>query len=103
MRDLKVYNGVFDDSRDRNVSGGDDVSNVAVDEDVTGLQAEESGFGDAGVGAADPDCGVSVFCFLRVREERSRRTNGRCLAFSLFGEKRRILVIFVACPCGIRA
>ena len=37
----------------------EDVGDVAVDEDVAGFEAEEGGFGDAGVGAADPeDLGV---------------------------------------------
>jgi hypothetical protein len=51
-----VLDGVFDDGGDWDVGWGDDVGDVAVDEDVTGLETEEGGFGDAGVGAADPDC-----------------------------------------------
>ena len=44
--------GVFDDGEDVEVGRCDDVGDVAVDEDFTGLEAEECGFGDTRVGAA---------------------------------------------------
>jgi hypothetical protein len=56
VRDFEMLDGIFDDGRDGDVGGRDDVGDVAVDEDVAGLEAEDGGFGDAGVGAADPDC-----------------------------------------------
>ena len=37
MRDFEVLDGVFDDGGDGNVGWGDDVGDVAVDEDVAGL------------------------------------------------------------------
>lgn len=54
---LEVNHGVFNDGKDIEVGGGDYVSDVAMDEDLARLEAEESGFRDAGVGAAEPDCG----------------------------------------------
>ena len=48
--------GVFNDGENVEVGGGDDVGNVAVDEDFAGLETEERGFGDTRVRAAKPDC-----------------------------------------------
>ena len=56
VRDLHVLDCVFNDGGNGDIGRGDDIGDVAVDEDVAGLEAEEGGFGDAGVGAADPDC-----------------------------------------------
>ena len=57
--DLQVHDGVGDDAEGVEVARVQDVGDVAVDEDVAGLEAEDGGFGDAGVGAADPeDLGV---------------------------------------------
>jgi hypothetical protein len=53
-----VHDGVLNYGLGVYVRGGDDVGDVAVDEDVAGLQAQEGGFGDAGVGAADPDYSI---------------------------------------------
>ena len=55
---LEVGDGEFEGGRGVDVGGGDDVGEVAVDEDVAGLEAEDCGFGDAGIGATDPDCEV---------------------------------------------
>lgn len=52
---LQVGDGVLDDGRGVDVGGGDDVRDVAVDEDVTGLQAQDGGLGAARVRAAKPD------------------------------------------------
>ncbi len=46
---------VRDDGLRVQVRRGQDVGDVAVDEDVARLEAEDGGFGDAGVGAADPE------------------------------------------------
>lgn len=56
MLDLEVGDGVLDHSRSVDVGGRDDVGNVAVDEYITGLHAQNSGLGAARVGATDPDC-----------------------------------------------
>lgn len=53
--DLQVDDGVLDDGEGVEVGGGDDVGDVAVDEDVAWLKAEDGGLGDASVGAAEPD------------------------------------------------
>jgi hypothetical protein len=55
MLDLEVDDGVLDDGEGGQVGGGEDVGDVAVDEDVAGFETEDGGFGDAGVGAADPE------------------------------------------------
>lgn len=55
VADFQVGDGVFDYSVGIDVCGGDDVGDVAVDEDVTGLETQEGSFGDARVGAAEPD------------------------------------------------
>ena len=51
---FQVYDGVFDDGEEVHVGRGYDVRYVAVHEDVAGLETEEGGFGDAGVGTAYP-------------------------------------------------
>lgn len=55
MFHLQKRNGVGDDGLRVQVRGGQDVGDVAVHEDVARLEAEDGGFGDAGVGAADPE------------------------------------------------
>jgi len=55
-----VGHGVLDHGRGVDVGGGDDVGDVAVYEDVAGLEAEDCGFRAARVGAAEPDCGGLV-------------------------------------------
>lgn len=63
MRDLEVRDGVGDDALAVEVRGREDVGDVAVHEDVAGLEAEDGGLGDAGVGAADPeDLGLLARC-----------------------------------------
>ena len=54
--DLEVDYGVLDDGRRVDVGSRDDVGNVAVDKDISGLQAEDCCLRAAGVGAAEPDC-----------------------------------------------
>lgn len=54
LLDLEVADGVLDDGEHVGVGGVDDVCDVAVDEDVAGLEAEHGGLGDAGVRAAEP-------------------------------------------------
>lgn len=53
-------NGVLNDGEDVEVGGGDDVGDVAMDEDLAGLETEKGGFGDSRVGAAEPNCGCLV-------------------------------------------
>lgn len=55
MLHFQVGDGVGDDALAVDVGRGQDVCDVAVDEDVAGFEAEDGGFGDAGVGAADPE------------------------------------------------
>jgi hypothetical protein len=50
--DFEVGNGIFNDSGGVDVSWGEYVGDVAVDEDVPGLETQECGLGDTGVGAA---------------------------------------------------
>lgn len=52
---LEVRDGVGDDAAAVEVRRGQDVGDVAVHEDIAGLEAEDGGLGDAGVGAADPE------------------------------------------------
>lgn len=53
--DLEVRDRVRDHGLRVQVAGGQDVGDVAVHEDVAWLQAQHGGFGDARVGAADPE------------------------------------------------
>ena len=53
--DLEGIDGEENDGLDGEVVRGDDVGDVAVDEDVTGLCAAEGGFRAARVGAAEPE------------------------------------------------
>jgi hypothetical protein len=53
--DLEVSNGELNDGKRVDVGGCDDVGNVAVDKDLTRLQAQDGGLGDARVGASDPE------------------------------------------------
>lgn len=50
-----MHDGIADDAEGTEVARMQDVGNVAVDEDVARLEAADGGFGDAGVGAADPE------------------------------------------------
>lgn len=56
MLHLDVSDGKLNDGQRVDVGGDDDVGDVAVDEGVAWLETENGGFGDAGVGATDPDC-----------------------------------------------
>lgn len=55
MADLQVLDGILNNGVRVDVCGRDDVRNVAVDEDITRLEAEESGFRNSRIGAAEPD------------------------------------------------
>lgn len=55
MADSQVDDGIFDDGVRIDVGGRDYVGDVTVYEDVAGLETEEGGFGDAGIGAPKPD------------------------------------------------
>ena len=62
MLHFEVHDRILDDAQGGEVGRGKDVGNVAVHEDVTRFQAEDGGFGDAAVGAADPkDAGSLAF------------------------------------------
>ena len=57
--DFEVDDGVFDDGAGVQVARVQDVGDVAMHEDVAWFEAQDGGFGNAGVGAADPeDLGV---------------------------------------------
>lgn len=51
---LEGVDGVEDDALGGHVVRGDDVGNVAVDEDITGLGIAESGLRDTRVGTSEP-------------------------------------------------
>lgn len=53
--DFEVDNGVFNDGHGIDVLGRNYVGDVAVDKDVTGGEAQDCGFGNARIGATDPD------------------------------------------------
>ena len=55
--DLQVAHGVVDHGHGGKVDGGDDVGDVAVDEDLAGIEAHDFVRGDTAVGAANvPGC-----------------------------------------------
>lgn len=55
--DLQVAHGVVDHGHGGKVDGGDDVGDVAVDEDLAGVEAHDFVRGDTAVGAANvPSC-----------------------------------------------
>lgn len=55
MLHLEMLDGVGDDGLGVQIPRREYVGDVAVHEDVAGLHAQHGGFGDAGVGAADPE------------------------------------------------
>lgn len=55
MLDLDMLDRELDDAQQAQVGGVDDVGDVAVGEDIAGLEAEDGGFGFAGVRAAEPE------------------------------------------------
>lgn len=55
MLHFEVVDGIGDDALAADVRGRQDVGDVAVHEDVAGIEAEDHGLGDAGVGAAEPE------------------------------------------------
>ncbi len=55
MLHFQIRKRVLDDGLAAEVRGGQHVCNVAVDEDFAGLEAQDRGLGDAGVGAAEPE------------------------------------------------
>lgn len=54
MLDLKMGDGEFDDGKRVDVGSGDDVGDVAMNEDLARLETEDGCLGDTGVCAADP-------------------------------------------------
>lgn len=53
--DFEVSDGELDDRERVDVGGGDNIGDVAVDKDLTRLEAENGCLGDAGVGASNPE------------------------------------------------
>lgn len=53
--DAEIGDGVLDHAGGGEVTGVQDVGDVAVDEDLARVGAAEGGFGHAGVGAAEPE------------------------------------------------
>ena len=63
MFDLEVLDGVLDDAEGVQVARVQDIGDVAMNEDISRLEAEDRRFGNAGVGAANPeDLGGLAFC-----------------------------------------
>ena len=57
-----MLDGIFDDGGGVEVARVQDVGDVAVREDIAGVEAEDGGFRHTGVGAANPeDRGVLAF------------------------------------------
>jgi hypothetical protein len=56
-----MHDRVLDHGLRVDVRWRDDVGDVAVNEDVTWVQAEDCCFRDAGVGTADPDCTLLAY------------------------------------------
>ncbi len=83
MLHFEVHDRVLDDAQGGQVGRVEDVGNVAVHEDVAGFQAEDGGFGDAAVGAADPE-------------------DARSLAFGEGGEEGGVGAGCVGGPCAVR-
>lgn len=54
MLDFQVHDGILDDGFGVDVGRRDNVRDVAMDEDIARLEAEEGRLGAAGVGAAEP-------------------------------------------------
>jgi len=73
-----VYDGVFDHGLRVDVCGRDDVRYISVDEYIAGLETQKSGFGDAGVGAADPDCVLVSVVSQSIFGGRDVRILGLC-------------------------
>lgn len=53
--DAQVLHGVLNNGTRAQVTGVQDIRNVAVNEDVTGLEAQHRGFRASRVGAAEPE------------------------------------------------
>ena len=63
MLDFQMHDGIADDAERVQVAPVQNIGDIAVHEDIAGLEAQERGFRDAGVGAADPeDLGGLAFC-----------------------------------------
>jgi hypothetical protein len=101
VRDFEVHDGVLDHGLRVDVCGRDDVGDVAVDEDVSRVQAENCGFGDAGVGAADPDCTLLAYISRSRLWRGGGHTNLRRLTVCERPEERWVLMSFVVCPCRL--
>ena len=78
VSDTQVLHSVFNNAGGAEVARVEDVGDVAVYEDVTGLETQEGGFWAARVGAPDPQ-------------------NLRCLSR---GEGREEVGVFAGCLCG---
>lgn len=66
--DLEVCNGELNDRQRVDVGGLDDVGNVAVDKDLTRLQAQNGRLWDTGVGTTDPE-NLGRLALCRLGEE----------------------------------
>lgn len=65
---LQMLNRKLHDAQETQIGGIDDIGDVAVGEDIAGLEAKDGGLWDTRVGATNPQ-------------------DGRCLAFGGFGEE----------------
>lgn len=64
--DAEVLDGVLDDGAGAEITGVHDVGDIAVDEDIAGLEAQHASLGASGVGATQPE----DLRFLTGRESR---------------------------------
>ena len=55
MLDLEVFHCILDDRKRIEVRGRQNICNITMNEDITGLQAKDSRFGASGVGASYPE------------------------------------------------
>lgn len=62
--DLQIDDGVFDDGKGVEICGRDDVGDVAVDKDVTWLEAEDRSLRHTGIGATEPYCSYPLIPIL---------------------------------------
>ena len=85
MFDLEVLDGVLDDAERIQVARVQDIGDVAVNEDISRLEAEDGSFGDARVGAANPE-DLGGLAFGESGEEVRAFGGGFLRPFFILGE-----------------
>jgi hypothetical protein len=69
---LQVDDSVLDNGGGVDVGRGDQVADVAVDEDIAGFETEKGSFGDPRIGATEPNCSLladALYCSRREEKE----------------------------------